>query len=154
MKISTCMIALLAIAIATPLFAAEDHGQHQIHHGELTLDHGAKWLTDEPLRAGMEQIRSAMALNLERMHRMEQTPAEYTALATTIRQQVNKIVTQCKLKPEADANLHIIIADLLTGADGMQKKSNSDPTNSVHKVIEALNTYGTYFDHPGWRNLP
>ena len=154
MKISTCMITLLAIAIATPLFAAEDHGQHQIHHGELTLDHGAKWFTDEPLRAGMEQIRSAMALNLERIHRTEQTPAEYTALATTIRQQVNKIVTQCKLKPEADANLHIIIADLLTGADGMQKKSNSDPTNSVHKVIEALNTYGTYFDHPGWRNLP
>lgn len=154
MKISTCMIALLAIAIATPLFAAEDHGQHQIHHGELTLDHGAKWLTDEPLRAGMEQIRSAMALNLERIHRTEQTPAEYTALATTIRQQVNTIVTQCKLKPEADANLHLIIADLLTGADGMQNKSNSDPTNSVHQVIEALNTYGTYFNHPGWRDLP
>lgn len=154
MKISTCMIALLAIAIATPLFAAEDHGQHQIHHGELTLDHGAKWLTDEPLRAGMEQIRSAMALNLERMHRMEQTPAEYTALATTIRQQVNTIVTQCKLKPEADANLHLIIAGLLSGADAMQGKNGADSTSGVQQVIEALHVYGAHFNHPGWHDLP
>ena len=154
MKISTCMIALLAIAIATPLFAAEDHGQHQMHHGELTLDHGAKWLTDEPLRAGMEQIRSAMALNLERMHRMEQTPAEYTALATTIRQQVNTIVTQCKLKPEADANLHLIIADLLSGADAMQGKNGADSTSGVQQVIEALHVYGAHFNHPGWHDLP
>ena len=154
MKISTCMIALLAIAIATPLFAAEDHGQHQIHHGELTLDHGAKWLTDEPLRAGMEQIRSAMALNLERIHRTEQTPAEYTALATTIRQQVNTIVTQCKLKPEADANLHLIIADLLSGADAMQGKNGADSTSGVQQVIEALHAYGAHFNHPGWHDLP
>lgn len=154
MKISTCMIALLAIAIATPLFAAEDHGQHQIHHGELTLDHSAKWLTDEPLRAGMEQIRSAMALNLERIHRTEQTPAEYTALATTIRQQVNTIVTQCKLKPEADANLHLIIADLLSGADAMQGKNGADSTSGVQQVIEALHVYGAHFNHPGWHDLP
>lgn len=154
MKISTCMIALLAIAIATPLFAAEDHGQHQMHHGELTLDHGAKWATDEPLRAGMEQIRSAMALNLERIHRMEQTTSEYTALATTIRQQVNTIVTQCKLKPEADANLHIIIADLFSGADAMQGKGDAAQTSGAHQIIEALHTYGAHFNHPGWRNLP
>lgn len=154
MKISTCMITLLAIAIATPLFAAEDHGQHQIHHGEPTLDHGAKWATDEPLRAGMEQIRSAMALNLERIHRTEQTPAEYTALATTIRQQVNTIVTQCKLKPEADANLHLIIADLLSGADAMQGKNGADSTSGVQQVIEALHAYGAHFNHPGWHDLP
>ena len=154
MKISTCLIALLVINIAPPLFAAEDHSQHQLHHGELYLNHGAKWLTDVPLRAGMEQIRSAMAQHLERIQRTEQTTAEYSALATTVRQQVNMIVTQCKLGSEADANLHIIIADLLSGADAMQGKGGADPTHGAHQIIEALHAYSAHFNHPGWRNLP
>jgi hypothetical protein len=102
----------------------------------------------------MEQIRAAMALNLERIHRAEQTTAEYTALATTIRQQVNTIVTQCRLKPKADANLHIIITDLLSGADAMQGKGGADPASGAHQVIQAMHAYGAHFDHPGWRNLP
>jgi len=154
MKISTSLVVLLAITAAPPLIAAEDHSQHQTHQGQLSLDHGAKWLTDEPLRAGMEQIRSAMAVNLERIHRAEQTTAEYSALATIIRQQVTTIVAQCKLKPEADANLHIIITDLLSGADAMQGKGGADPTSGAHRIIQAMNAYGAHFDHPGWRNLP
>ena len=155
MKITTILAALIAVVAASPLTAAEDHQQHQAPaHLQLSLDHGRKWSTDEPLRAGMEKIRSSMARDLEQIHKGQLTADQYRALGTSIQQQVTTIINQCKLDPQADAMLHIVISDLLSGADAMQGKGEMPPISGAHKVVEALNAYGDYFNHPGWRSLP
>jgi hypothetical protein len=68
-----------------------------------------------------------------------------------IEAQVESIVANCKLPPAADANLHLVVADLLQGVSLMR---GSDPAKSRHDgaalVHGALAAYGKYFDDPGW----
>lgn len=155
MKHTTILAGLLALAAALPVAAIEDHSQHQTgDHAQLSLDHGRKWATDKPLRDGMTQIRASMASQLEPIHQDKMTPEQYNALGAGIQQHVSTIITQCKLDPKADAMLHIILADLLAGAEAMQGKGNMSAAAGAHKVVEALNAYGEYFNHKGWRSLP
>ena len=81
------------------------------------------------------------------------TPADYLALAANVDAQVATIVAECKLKPEADANLHLIVAELLAGAEAMQSKSASKLAAGAVHTVQAINRYGQYFDHPGWQAL-
>jgi hypothetical protein len=155
MKNLPLLAALLAVATALPVAAVEDHQQHQAaDHTRLSLDHGRQWATDKPLRDGMTHIRATMASKLEQIHRDKLTAEQYHAMGATIQQQVSTIIAQCKLDSKADAMLHIVLADLLAGADAMQGKGAMTPASGAHKVVEAMNAYGEHFNHPGWRSLP
>ncbi len=155
MKILTIITAAIAITGAVTVGAAEVHQQHQAaDHMQLTLDHGRKWATDKPLRDGMVQIRTSMADSLQQIHQGKFSAEQYRSLGTAIQQQVSTIIAQCKLEPRADAMLHIVLADLLAGADAMQGKGGTEPAAGAERVISALNAYGNYFNHPGWRSLP
>jgi hypothetical protein len=64
------------------------------------------------------------------------------------------IVANCRLSPDADAMLHLVIAELLAGADAMEGKAKgANPGAGADKVIQALDDYGRHFDHPGWQPL-
>jgi len=58
-----------------------------------------------------------------------------------------------KLPTDADAMLHLIVADLVAGADIMQGKAAGDPADGAHKVVTAANAYGRYFNDAGWKPL-
>jgi hypothetical protein len=67
---------------------------------------------------------------------------------------VGQIVASCKLPPAADAQLHIIVADLLAGAEEMAGKMKEvKRVNGAVKVIGALDNYGKYFDDAGFRPI-
>lgn len=139
---------LIAAILAAPLttLTAADH-----HHGAashtLELNAGKKWKTDEPLRQAMNAIKTSAAATLPAAHAGN---ADYAAFGKEVATQVSDIVKHCKLAPKADAQLHIVIGDLMAGVD-MARKENKP--SGVVKVVEALNTYGKYFDHPGWKPL-
>ena len=60
----------------------------------------------------------------------------------------------CKLDPKADAQLHIIIGDLANGVETMQgKQPGQDRATGVVEISRTLNTYGKYFNHPGWQTI-
>ena len=60
----------------------------------------------------------------------------------------------CKLEPEADAQLHIVIAELLAGAEAMQRKDGGvEPRAGAERVAKALNAYGEHFEHAGWKRI-
>ncbi len=128
-----------ALAFAGPAAAAEAPHEHGHGTGEarLVLDHGRKWQTDAPLRKGMENIRAVLA-----------TRQKPEALAELINAEVAYIVQNCKLPEEADAQLHLLIAELLAGADAMK---GEHPREGAERVARALDRYGELFDHPGWR---
>ena len=146
--------AVFVLGAGTPALAADPHHDHAAGApAKLTLDHGKKWATDAPLRKGMSEIRNAIAAKQEAIHKGTLAAADYKALGATVEAQVGTIVAECKLEPAADANLHLIVADLVAGADAMQGKSATKPATGAVHAVQAVNRYGQFFDHPGWKPL-
>lgn len=112
-----------------------DHAQ-PAKHGSMMLNNGQRWATDGSLRTGMQRIHDAL----------QQASPE---LAQTTREQVAYLIDNCKLQPQADAALHGVIAQLLAGADALEK--NPAGTKGTEIIRHALQQYPEYFDHPGWQ---
>lgn len=152
----TVLAVALAFAFGVPALAAgEAHGHgHGAEQAKLTLNHGKKWQTDAPLRQGMDNIRAALAGDLKTIHANKASAKQYETLAAKVEGEVAYVVQNCKLEPEADAQLHLVIAEVLGGAGAMQgKEQGVTPRDGAVRVVKALNEYGKYFDHPGWRKL-
>lgn len=147
--------AAMAAALSAPALAqtaTHDHGAAAPH--KLSLNQGRKWATDEPLRAGMGRIRSLVESQLGAAHADKLTPAQYRELATQVETEVGGIVVNCKLEPKADAMLHLVIADLGAGTDAMAgKDAKTRPALGLVKVAQAVNQYGSHFDHPGFKPI-
>jgi hypothetical protein len=154
--VTTAAIAAFTLATGVPAHAADAHSHapaadsHAATPHALTLNQGKRWVTDAPLRQHMGDIRALVSDQLEPIHGGTLSPADYQALGAAIEGKVGAIVTDCKLPPDADAMLHLIVADLLAGADVMQGKAAGDAAEAAHKVVVAINNYGKYFDHPGF----
>ena len=150
------VIALLVFALsATPMMAAEDHHHHHGAAGpRLALNNGQKWATDEALRQGMANIQKAMGEKLQAIHANKLPRAEYAKLASRLEAEVSGIVSQCHLPEEADAMLHLVLAEIGGGIDAMAGKNRkADPRRGAVRVLGALQDYRRYFDHPGWQPL-
>lgn len=150
-KLSIFLVALV-LAAASNIQAAETHHHHHAAEpAKLQLNAGKKWATDAPLRQAMNDINQAMAKALPAIHKDQFSNGDYQALAATVSAKVGSAVEQCKLAPEADAMLHLIIADLMAGAEIMEGKSAQARHDGAVRVLEALKSYGKYFQHPGWK---
>jgi len=147
----------LALGIAaTGLYAAEKNA-HSHDHGaapaKLTLNEGKKWATDAPLRQGMENIRKYMDASLHDIHEGKLSAKKYAELAKKVNGEVGGIVANCKLEPKADAQLHLVIADIGEAIEATAGKTKKVKRQAgAVKVIGALEKYGAYFDHPGWQS--
>ena len=149
----TLAALVFALGASAPALAADTHAHGAAAPSKLTLDHGKKWTTDAPLRQRMGEIRALLAPQLGPIHAGKLPSADYQALGAAVEQKVAAIVAECKLPPDADAMLHLIVADLVAGADIMQGKTDGKPADGAHKVVTAANAYGRYFDHAGWKPL-
>ncbi|MDP3844721.1 MAG: hypothetical protein Q8Q81_19510 [Oxalobacteraceae bacterium] len=155
-------LLLLAIALAMPLTtlagvaAVHNHGDD---HGaaaqaKLELNAGKKWSTDAPLRQAMSNIRSTVATALPAAHGGKLGPAQYDALGNDVTAQITYIVQNCKLAPEADAQLHIVVGDIMSGIDtATGKQHDQERALGVVKIAQSLNSYGKHFDHAGWKAI-
>lgn len=158
LPLSAAMLALPLMVQAAP--ERHDHGAAEHHdHGTATthtieLNAGKKWATDDALRQAMSAIHTLAEKALPAAHAGKLTPARYDTLANDISAQIAYIVDNCKLDAKADAQLHIIIAELSTGIEAMQgKHAGESRAMGVVHVSQTLNTYGKYFNHPGWKAI-
>lgn len=133
-------------ARSLPHAVAATDDQHGDMHSKLRLDEGQPWATDAPLVAGMERIRDAVN-EAAALPALNATSA--AALAQSVRDQVNFLIANCRLEPDADATLHVFIAQLLNAAAALEK----DPASSegLPELQETLREYPHYFAHPGWQ---
>ena len=144
----------LSAALLAPLALAADAHQHghDASPAKLHLNQGKKWATDEPLRTGMSAIRQAVHGAPAPLHKGTAKPEAYAEVGNRIEADVGRIVKECKLAPDADAQLHILIADVIAGADAMKAAKTAKAGRAgLIKVDTALNSYGKFFDHPGWK---
>lgn len=130
--------------------AAESHG-HGHGTARLSLDHGRKWATDAELRKGMSGIRAEMVRSGKAIHSGRLAAAEYEALAARVEAEIAQIVANCKLTPDADEQLHLVLTHLGEGVESMKRGEHRD--EGAEAVVAALNDYGRYFDHPGWKPI-
>jgi hypothetical protein len=156
MKTITLALAITAFTLSASALAVRAADPH--HHGhdapaaKLQLDHGKKWKTDEPLRRGMASIRETVHGAPAALHKGTAKPEAYAEVAGRVEADVGRIVKECKLPPEADAQLHIVIADVIAGADAMKGAKDAKAGRAgLIKVDGALKSYARYFDHPGWK---
>ncbi|CAN5492256.1 hypothetical protein BH10BDE1_BH10BDE1_23280 [soil metagenome] len=153
---SVLVFSLVFSLVSSQLALAEEsHSHHSAGAGEpmkLELDHGKKWDTDKPLRDGMKRIQGLMEADIRSIHESKLTDAAYSVLSQKVTLELNQIFKNCKLKPEADAALHVILAQIIAGTTQMKsEKQGSGKRAGAVKVIGALDQYAKFFDHPGWK---
>lgn len=150
-------LILLAAMLANPMaaLAADSHDHGAAAPQKMSLNAGKRWTTDAPLRQAMTAMRASVAATLPLAHDGTATTAQFDAMSQEVNAQVAAIVQNCKLDAKADAQLHTVIADLLSGAEVAEGKQTSQSRAAgVVKVAQGLNTYGKYFDHAGWKAIP
>jgi len=146
---------MLAMGTVVPsAIAADVHSHEGVGLQTLKLNAGKKWATDAPLRKGMTAMRNAIEQDKAAIHAAKLSDAGYDALAKTIDTQVAYIVTNCKLPPEADAQLHLVLAEIMHGSSAIKGQEKGVARQAgAHKIVVALDAYGRHFDHPGWQRL-
>lgn len=149
-RLASALLVIGLASLAGGALAATPHpdDDHEAAVQELRLDQGKRWPTDEPLRRGMSDIRTAMAAAFFQIHTGQFTSAQYGALAAKIQEGVDYVVGNCRLPEEADAQLHVVLAEIVEGTDAM--RSESDRLGGAMRVIQATEAYGRHFDHPDW----
>ncbi|BAN34294.1 hypothetical protein SCD_n00445 [Sulfuricella denitrificans skB26] len=152
---ATLTAAALLSAGAQPVLAQNhDHSHGTAGPAQLTLNNGQKWATDDNLRQGMSRIRDALAAELPVIQAGKATMEQYRTLAQKTNDQIAFMVLNCKLSPDADAMLHLILADIIAGADAMKGGGKGNEVRKgAENIAHALDNYETYFDHPGWHGV-
>ena len=144
------LAACLSVGVQTSS-AQDHHTHHDSGSARLTLNNGKKWATDDNLRQGMENIRDALAAKLPAIHSSKASAEQYHVLAKKVDDQITFMVQNCRLDKEADAMLHLVLTELIAGADAMSgQKGNKAKRQGAEKIAHALEDYAIYFDHPGW----
>ncbi|MEO5333827.1 MAG: hypothetical protein H7839_17580 [Magnetococcus sp. YQC-5] len=145
------LIAGMSVRSTAISWSAEGHNHdgHTKSSSGLVLNNGKLWQTDAPLRKGMNGIRHDMEVALPRIHDATLSREHYAILVKGLRGHIEDMVKNCKLSPEADAQLHGVLAEVVAGTDAME--SETSQLSGAVKIIQALNAYGRHFDHPGWK---
>lgn len=155
MKIWFITMLIMTLLASTSHLALGAEATGHEHHGEAsTLSSeadGEKWETDKPLRTGMNRIRNAVQNRLHAFHQDRFTDEDARSLADEIDTNVNFMIENCELEPEADATLHALLAQVLEGKQNLA--ANSADPEGLPKIVNALSKYPRHFDHPGWEPL-
>lgn len=146
---TTILLLILSVGSTALRSQTHEHAHEHAHDHKaaptaLSLDQGKKWATDAPLREGMTSIRAITAEASAQAKKDGDQKA-----AARIQEEIQKIFKNCKLSPKADANLHLILAELMQGAASLKEQKTPAPA-AYARIKKALELYGQYFDHPGW----
>lgn len=146
-------VPLLFVAAMSQVWA-EPHDHHDLSTASLELNQGQKWAIDEALREGMNAIHGDINSAIERIHANQMSGADYSQLADNMNTPFAHIVANCKLPAEADAQLHIVLANMMQGVDTIQGKTgDQQPEQGVVGIAQTLNSYGNFFQHDGWQSF-
>lgn len=157
---SNVIALVVALSFAGQALAEHDHSHHDHSHhvagdGQavkgLQLDAGKKWETDAPLRQAMTRVRDEVNAAVGPIHAKTFTPEQYKGLAQAIENQIAYMVANCRLPAATDAQLHLVIADLASGATKM--KADEGQFAGVLSVVKALAAYPKFFAHDGWKPI-
>lgn len=145
------LITLGPSGVAGAQQADHEHGHHEMHASaqlDLQRPQSGQWASDESLRQGMSELKAAFE-PAHAAYRDESFDAgRASELADTIEEKVNFMFANCRLPADADAELHKLLAGALGAAKSLRE--SDDRHEGLHQLHRVLQTYGDYFEHPGW----
>lgn len=156
MNIRSCRTAFALFVLLSGLagagFAAASGHEHGHGPAALSLDHGSRWATDATLRTGMAKISAAMEAARPAIHAGSFSAADYGALATQVERDVGAIIAGCKLPAAADAQLHLVLTQVIQGIGMMRgdEHAGGDRGQGADTVMRALDAYAAFFDDPAF----
>ncbi|MGV8959041.1 MAG: hypothetical protein ACOH1V_01445 [Stenotrophomonas sp.] len=142
----------LAAAPAPGSDAVSEAHHHPAEHAAApVLADGQRWKTDEPLRAAMSRIHDDVSKSLPAFHETRLQAEDADALATAVESNIDYMFSNCKLAPEPDAALHLLIGRMLAAS----AKLRADPASAdgMPQLVAAVNEYQATFDHEGMQPL-
>lgn len=143
-------IAVLLCMAAPQPATAQAHAHREAAHAPAVPAAAAparRHATDAPLRQGMQGIRAAVEA-LGHYEHGHMGPEQATILARQIQAEVNGIIANCKLAPDADAALHAIIVPLMQQAAALERTPAR--LEAIPPMRQALADYAERFDDPGF----
>jgi len=155
----TSLVAVAALVTIFTIFALDcdrvyaadvhDSHAHDTRHEVAPVPpRGQLWPTDEPLRAAMSKIRAAVEAAEPAYGRAQLQAEDARALAQVVEQSVAYMVANCRLPPEPDAALHVLIGRMMTAAGSLNRDAGSDA--GLPQLVAVMRDYRSSFDHPGW----
>jgi hypothetical protein len=130
--------------------SSETHAAHTQRNDAAApvLAEGERWATDEPLRVSMLKIRAGVEATMPAYQSGALDASQAQSLSATVEQAVTYMIQNCKLEPEPDAALHVLIGRMLAASEAMKK----DPASPAGwpELSAILHDYAATFDHPGW----
>lgn len=156
-KMNHILRKTIALSALLMLWAFQAQAEVRSHHHQeetsekaitLQLDHGKPWGTDASLRQGMERIRKAVSIVHTSSVDGVLSKAEATALSAEIDDSLAFMFEHCRLAPEADTNLHILLERLMHASDSFKERPSS--ADGMSEVLRVLENYPRYFAHPEW----
>ena len=140
------LAALLALVAASGLpAAAHRHGPPAI----APAAPAARFAADATLRAAMDRVRNAVEA-FEHARHGHMGPAQVRALSEHLDAQVMHVFAECRLEPQADASLHVVLGVVLEGSRAM--RASPGDFAPVAAMERAMADYARLFDDPGVRD--
>ena len=124
--------------------SSEAHDAHA-NHSAPVLAEGERWPTDAPLRAAMNRIEIAVGEAEPAYDNGKLEASAAQSLAAKIDTDVRYMIENCKLAPEPDAALHVLIARMMSAATALQANPNSP--EGVPELAAVVRDYRMTFDH-------
>lgn len=137
---------LLSVLVAIPLSAVAASHEHQPAAAAAEAP-ARRYATDLVLREEMRGIRAAVE-GLDHYAHGHIEPALAVQLAGQVEERVRTIIANCKLPPDADAALHVVIVPLMQNAGALKK--NPQDLAAIQPMRDALAQYARQFDDPGF----
>lgn len=139
-------IVLAAVLIAAMPAAAHRHGAHEQPPAPATSP--ARYPADAALRTAMGRVRNAVEA-FEHARHGHMGDEQVRALADHLDAQIARVFRECRLEPQADASLHVVLGTLIKGSRAMRE--TPDDFTPVTAMERALADYARMFDDPDAR---
>lgn len=141
MRVLICTLAAL-VAMAASIAIAGDAVQ------------GAKFPTDEALRAHMAAIRKVTLDNHTLVTHRRMPVAEARRFAEFVMREAREIKAHVALSGEAKTEIEALLGEIVIGAEAVAGRGGDvTAIDGIVRIDAALARYGERFDDPTWRPL-
>lgn len=128
--------------------AEPGHHDHASHAAAAPAATGEQWPTDAPLREGMTRLRHSVETALAGNPAQPIGDAEAIQLQKDVETHISYLIENCQLPEQADAVLHVLLIDLLKGAEALSEPE--DRQQGVQRILGSLHQYPELFAAPHW----
>ncbi|HPF25371.1 MAG TPA: hypothetical protein PK159_02180 [Steroidobacteraceae bacterium] len=149
LRLTLAAIALTVSGVGLPVLAqthATEVADHSHHHADATAPDAVTgpFMTDAPLRAGMSRVRNSVdalaglsaASDASGVDRGNEDETLVLSSTAEIQSAIQFIFAECKLAPDADGALHLLLADLLQASAALNEApSRLQPVAAMQGVL-------------------